>query len=295
MKTKPNDENSSVKQALLDLKSSGGDANAIDILLKGIEQNEALRREADKLFQSHQYPEHSLNWCRLQGNVEFTRFLSPNAVVILITMCQNMHTNNLIQVSCRDLIEITHISSSKAILAAIMELLQNGCITEMIEASGRRPAIYMVNPDIATVGKKIPSLKSLFWNKVYDFCHPDEKPKKTVDVKMTRMKDGREYPDSSILTTWLFLTNQRSYHKGAEYWKDDSENTRFSKINISAQREKSQVKEQAKTDGNEKTDSNGTARQKNTSNIISFSKGKKTKEAIPEPCLGEGDEPLPFY
>lgn len=294
MTKKLNKENSSIKQALLDLKTSGGDINAIDFLLQEIEQNELLREDADKLFQSHQYPEHSLNWCKLQGDIEFTRFLSPNAVVVLITMCQNMPTTNLIQVSCRDLIEITHISSPKAIQSAITELLDNGCITKMMKASGCRSAVYMVNPDIATVGKKIPSLKKLFWSKVKD-CSADEDSQKKANGKKTKKKKDGKDSDSCPLTKWLSLTDQRTYHKGAEYWKDDSGNIRFSKINISAQREKSQVKKQAKTDGNEKTDSKGTAQQKNTSNIILFPEEKRAKEAIPEPCLGEGDEPLPFY
>lgn len=295
MKIKPNKENSSVKQALLDLKSSGGDANAIDILLDEIERNETLREEADKLFQSHQYPEHSLNWCKLQGDVEFTRFLSPNAVVILITMCQNMHTNNLIQISCRNLLEITHISSPKAIQSAIMELLRKGCITEMVESSGRRPAIYMVNPDIATVGKKKPFLKSLFWDKVYEFCPTDEDPKNNTDAKKTIRINGSEYPESSILIEWLILTKQRSYHKGAEYWKDDSGSIRFGKVNILEQDKTSTVEDQAKADEKKKADSKNKVQQKKTSNIISFSKRKRTKEKTPDSWLEEGDEPLPFY
>lgn len=254
-----------------------------------------MREDADKLFQSHQYPEHSLNWCKLQGDIEFTRFLSPNAVVILITMCQNMHTNNLIQISCRNLIEITHISSPKAIQSAIMELLQNGCITEMIKSSGCRPAIYMVNPDIATVGKKMPPLKKLFWSKVKDYCRTHKDPKKNTDVKKNKKKKDSEYPENYILAQWLILTKQRSYHKGAEYRKDDSGNIRFGKVNISEHDKTSTVEEQAKADEKEKANSKNKVQRKKTSNIISFPKGKRTKEAIPDSWLADGDEPLPFY
>ena len=47
-------------QALLDLKSSGGDANAIDILLLQFENNNMVLENADELFESHLHPEHSL-------------------------------------------------------------------------------------------------------------------------------------------------------------------------------------------------------------------------------------------
>ena len=61
-------------QALLDLKSSGGDANAIDILLLQFENNNMVLENADELFESHLHPEHSLKWCKLHIALEFAPF-----------------------------------------------------------------------------------------------------------------------------------------------------------------------------------------------------------------------------
>lgn len=291
MKDKPNNENSTVKQVLLDLKASGGDAEAIDLLISQIEQDHTLRGNADKLFQSHQYPEHSLNWFKLQGDIEFPRFLSPNAMTILIAMCQNMQTDNLLQVSRRDLIDITHLTSLKAVQPALKELVQNGCITEVIEASGRRSAVYMVNPEIATVGKKKPHLTYLFWKKVRNSLLQHEDADDEEELENGKNIDWNDYPKSPIRDRWVSLTKDRTYSKGTEYWNEGSHGIRYNKIKKLDANEKAET---AEFSGNahkepcpESTESYNCGSQ-----IIQFTKttaSKKKLKAAPDTCLEEDE------
>ena len=299
MKQKPNDENSSVKQALLDLKAAGGNAEAISTLLGQISQDRGLLQDADELFKSHQYPEHSLDWFRLQGNIEFPRFLSPNAVTVLIAICQNMQTDNLLQVSYRDLIDITHITSLKAVQPAMRELVQNGCIVEVMKAVGRKPAVYMVNPEIATVGKKKPHLTYQFWKKVRESLLEYETPDPGDDAGTGKNKttDWNEYPKSSIRDKWITLTKERTYSKGTEKWKEDARFLSYNKIKMLDAKKKPTAKEPTECSGIG-TPSESTPQSGCGSRIIHFeqiSQSKRERKDEPDAYLEDDDiSRLPF-
>lgn len=231
---KPNKDNSSIRQALLDLKSAGGDADAIAILINQIDNNKQLLEDAEALFNSHQHPEHSLKWCKLQGDIEFSRFLSANAIIILVAMCQNMNHWNLIQISQRTIMEITALKSLKSVGPALQELIDTGCITIQIDGTTRRATVYMVNPEIAVVGSKIPNFKDTFW----------------------RVADNRPVPDDEDYVTphsrWNSLTAERTYSKGRDFLEVGSKKFSFSKIGeprlkkseLTLEKEKSDVSEE---------------------------------------------------
>lgn len=211
---KPNQNNSSIMQALLDLKSSGGDSSAIDILTLQIENNNKILDDADTLFQKHRYPEYKLTWCRLQSSVEFSRFLSVNALAILIAMCQNMNTWNNIQISYRDIIHITTLNSLKSIKPALKELIDKGCIAVHDKGTTKRPTVYMVNPEISTVGNKHPNLQDIFWKL----------------VESNAVSDGGEKSNPHEL--WDALTSKRTYAKGNDSLISHSDKKiTFGKIN----------------------------------------------------------------
>lgn len=222
----PNKEHSSVKQALLDLKASGGDAECIDFLINQIGTNPEIRGNADKLFKSHLYPDKTLNWFKLHNDIEFTRFLSPNALMILIAMCQNMRHGNLIQVNYKDLLTITHISSPKAIKPALQELENCGCITVRIKGTTRRSTVYMVNPEIATVGTNSSGLAYIYWKYVSE---------NNAGSHSYQMQNNstiwNDYPASPILDKWIQLVQDRTYSKGNDTLEEDSNKVYFNKIN----------------------------------------------------------------
>lgn len=210
---KPNKTNSSIMQALLDLKSSGGDACAIAILTQQLENDNRVLEDAEKLFKKHQHPEHTLKWCKLYGNVEFSRFLSVNALSILVAMCQNMNHWNLLQINYRTIIEITPLNSLKSVKPALQELMEKGCIAVQIEGTTKSPAVYKVNPEIAIVGDPIPHHKDMFWSLVQENSGSDDKE------------------SSAPYKRWDALTSKRTYAKGNDYREIGSKKYRFNKIN----------------------------------------------------------------
>lgn len=214
--TKENPENSSVIQALLDIRDSGA-YPALDInhIISSLRADQDAFKQAEKLFHSHLYPDHKLTFCKLECEVEVARFLSTNALVILIAMCQNMRHKNLIQLRHRDILTITSIKSLRSVGPALKELSDCGCIATKIQGTTRRATVYMVNPLIATVGSPAPYLVKQFW-------------------KLT----GTKYIDktvkySIIHRTWNHLTAERTYSKGYSSLETESDDkpVYFSRIN----------------------------------------------------------------
>lgn len=209
---KKNTKKTSIMQALEDLKSSGGNVEAVNVLIRQLEENEDLRVTVEKRFKGHLYPNKSLTWVKLQGDVEFSRFLSSNALNILIAMCQNMRHGNLLQISQRKIMKITSINSPKAVVKALEELISIGAIAIRIEGTTHRPTVYMINPAIATVGTEIDKLDFIFWQ--------------FADKSDT---EGEEYRNPR--DKWKALTETRTYSKGYDGQEEGARTVFFNKIN----------------------------------------------------------------
>lgn len=167
--TNPNNpECSSVKQALLDLQSSGFDYTSIQTLLSEIDQDSDRREQADELFRSHKHPSHRITFSKIYNNIEFCRFLSPQAATILFIMCITMNHNNLIQLSQDDIVKITGIGNKGTVGKALNDLIESGAIAIKLKGNSRRSNVYMVNPAIANVGTEIPGLERLYWKPIDD-------------------------------------------------------------------------------------------------------------------------------
>lgn len=202
----------SIMQALEDLKSSGGDIEAVNKLIYQLEENKELQEVVEKIFRNRLYPEKSLTWLKLRGDVEFSRFLSPNAVTILIAMCQNMRQGNLLQISQRKIMAITSISSPKAVVKALDELISVGAIAVRLKGTSHRSPVYMVNPEIATVGTENKKLEFVFWK---------------YSDKSDKVLEGYENPRDK----WKTLTKFRTYSKGYDKQEDGTGTVYFNKIN----------------------------------------------------------------
>jgi len=297
---KPNKENSGIKQALLDLKKAGGFTDCIDSLLKQIELDNDMLKSADELFRSHRYPDSSLDWFKLHSDIEFTRFLSPNALMILIVMCQNMRHGNLLQASYRDLSAITHITSLKAIRPALCELENCGCVTVRIRGTTRRSTVYMINPEIATVGTDTKGLTYIFWKIVRENCIATGKDKEDDRDYGEPKKNGEinwdKYPESSIRDNWESLTKERTYSKGLDKLEVGSQKIYFSKINEPKIKKETKAKRLPENMDNKKSSSVNTGQQESSTGIISLENVRKSREKTePEACLEDDDiSKLPF-
>ena len=248
--SKPNPENSSVIQALLDIKASGAPAPMVNDLLDILRNDAAILQDADNLFKGHQYPKHVLDWCKVKNDVEFSRFLSPKATALLTAMYQNMWVGNLIQLSHRDIIKIAKIGSLSSVRTALDELIGNGCIAVKLKGTTRRPDIYMVNPLISTVGSAIPYLEKEFWQLTGTRYYFDKKSG----------KERAKYSEAH--KKWRELTANRTYSKGRNSLEVKDNWLTFNKINeapVKVDKRKSKT-------GNKKTTDKSPKEKKNLEN-----------------------------
>lgn len=194
-------ECSSIKQTLLDMKSAGFDSTALDRLIDDFEHEPEKAKEAEKLYSSHEYPQHSIVFVKITNRVGFFRFLSAKALTILNAMCCTMNTRNLIQITQDDLLNITNIGNKKTIGEALRELQEKGVIAIKIKGSTRRGTVYMVNPQIATCGADRPGLEKIFWkltgtiydaNKVKNHSKPHETWKKIIKDRTYSIGYGKQ-------------------------------------------------------------------------------------------------------
>lgn len=202
---KPNPDNSSIMQALLDIKAAGGSFTTINDLLMFLENDPNLLKEAELRFHRHQYPQRSITFTKVSNKVEFSRFLSYNALTILTALYQNMWHGNMIQIRRKDIVKITSISSFRPIKDAFEELINKGCIAVAVPGTTRRPTVYMVNPEIATVGRDDSSLRRTFWAYTgTDYSNP-------------------KHPvNSDPHKEWKRLTSERTYSKNRTSMETDA-------------------------------------------------------------------------
>lgn len=178
----PNRYNSTVVQSLLELAKL--DTVPHDFIDKAVqlaiflnENDRQLVKTIDGIVKKKEYNNDNITWYRHYFS-EIPRLLSANANIILTLMCNVMAQGNLVQLSWQNIIDGTSIKSKKSIQTAIKELLNNGCIAIKFQGDKRNATVYMVNPDIAIVGKTA-NLHNQFWelinqdefNKWYSIKH----------------------------------------------------------------------------------------------------------------------------
>lgn len=212
----PNNKDcSACRQALLDLKIAGFPNDILDQLIDYADENPEALINADKTFQEHQYPQHSIKFIKMSNEIEFCKYISAPAASILMVMCQSMRTGNKIQLSQADLINITGIGNKKTVSKALGELMENGYIVLVIDGNTRRSPVYMINPEIATVGKSNSHLQYQFWKlSGTEFSYDDEK----IIKSMAQQR-------------WEINTAKRTYSLGYDRQDTDDGLMIFNKIN----------------------------------------------------------------
>lgn len=211
-----NENHSSVVQALLDMKSVGCSIPEIECLLKELQSDPAKQKKADKLFKSHLYPQKSINWIKYYNDIELERYISGYALQIFMAMAKNMRTLNLIQVSHNDLVIMTGLDK-RTISKFLKELIAKGCIAIKIPGNRTRASVYMINPQLATVGTG--DKKQL----TYDFW------KLTGTIEATNQKEEDKL--SSIHEQFLAHTIYRNYSIGYDKQVTSQGTFIFNKIN----------------------------------------------------------------
>lgn len=133
-----------------------------DELLAYMKENISERDEASKLMVSHEYNQRNIHFDQRYKQLQYRECVSAAGMITLEAMIQFMNTQNMVSLSQKDIIESTALANKNTVSKAISNLLENGCIAVVIKSSRRRAAVYMVNPLIATCGKKKPLVRR-FW------------------------------------------------------------------------------------------------------------------------------------
>lgn len=159
----PNEQNSSIKQALLDLEKVATVSNnpeatkllkAVRTTLKALEKTNKELLEADKIFHQHRYNDKKLHFTKL-GNLKKNQVvfhLTDKESKVLLLMLGAMSQQNMIAIKQTELGKALH-SSKRDISSALKGLERKGCITKVFsDRKSGLGTIYMVNPEIASVG-----------------------------------------------------------------------------------------------------------------------------------------------
>lgn len=220
-RSNPNNPNgSSVLQMLLDCQTQGGwPADALKQMLEAAEADPKLCQNTDKLFESHRYPEKSIKWVKHRRDNELPRILTSDEKLVLDTLEQYMNQSNLLQIGSRMLSKITGLND-RTVRSALESLIDKGCIAIKIKGVSNRPSIYMVNPEIGTVGNSSKWVsESNFWiltGSVYELGKNNRLVLKDVSEPHRR---------------WIELTSSRFFEVGTESIGSADEGT-FQKYGI---------------------------------------------------------------
>ena len=133
---------------------------------------------------------------------------------LLTGMAQLMRTGNRVELSTKDGMLITGMSTN-VVTAAIKELRNKGCIQVLFARNKTRATVYMVNPEIFTVGKADNSkLCIAYWILTGD-----------------RWEDGK-YVRSSLHNKWCLLKQKQLYTRGHDVQVDKAgKEVFFNKVN----------------------------------------------------------------
>lgn len=160
-KDKPNEINSAFKQMLLDAdkffsSTPDTDVTALHKQVKSLLKNLKVKhyKEIDKIFDRHQYNDNSLIYCKKKNykKQQLLLCLSQKEVLILNYFESFMSQANALTIGQGELAKELK-CSKRDIGKALKFLEENGCITK-INYDRRYGTTYMLNPDIACVGRK---------------------------------------------------------------------------------------------------------------------------------------------
>ena len=195
---------SSMVQHVLEYKDLGGSMSiTLADFLKLAQEDQAMQKlvkEVDKAVARKAYPDSTITFHKVERGTETHRFLSGRDNKVVDAFASAIDQANLVKISTRDIEKAAGVDRAAA-RESIKSLLSKGCIA--VEKSGTRniAAVYMLNPEIATVGNSKASSKK-FW-----------------ELTGTVYKDGgkgREVESfSEPHMEWIRLTAVRSYTVGS--------------------------------------------------------------------------------
>lgn len=161
------EKKTSIEQAIDDLLSSGIPENITLGKLKDyLNKNKKDLIKAEDKFKNHLYPQYKLNWNKTYiTNLEIYKSLGTKSIGIFNILNKLINKNNLVQISKSELKNILKYDD-KTIIKSINELIEKGFIAIKLKGEPKtsRATIYMINPELVTIGTgNQTQLKKEFW------------------------------------------------------------------------------------------------------------------------------------
>lgn len=202
-------------------------------LKKYFEKNKKKLKEVDKKFYSHIYPNKSLKWSKHYIKIELHKNIKANSFMIFNAISNLINKNNLVQISQKEIIEITNVKDLKTISKSINELIEKGFITIKLKGNKQRNTIYMINPELITIGTgRQEKLKKEFW-----------------EITGSKYKMNDLKTPSKIHNNWLNMIENQNYIIGYDKIQVNDEIINFNKLSIKEKQKK--MSAQKSTDTNQ--------------------------------------------
>ena len=157
-----NPNNSTLIQSLLEIMchddASDDIINAAQDLYNLLKADDTLTKKIDTIVRLKDYADDKISFAKIsQFNIAGRKYklLTANELMMLDCMIACMSQHNKITLHINDFTDLLPLSRRK-IIDCIKSLISKGFIVVLQPAINRKsiPAVYMVNPDIATCGKK---------------------------------------------------------------------------------------------------------------------------------------------
>lgn len=157
-----NPNNSTLIQSLLEIMchddASDDIIKAAQDLYNLLKADDTLTKKIDTIVRLKDYADDKISFAKIsQFNIAGRKYklLTANELMVLDCMIACMSQHNKITLHINDFTDLLPLSRRK-IIDCIKSLISKGFIVVLQPAINRKsiPAVYMVNPDIATCGKK---------------------------------------------------------------------------------------------------------------------------------------------
>lgn len=157
-----NPNNSTLIQSLLEIMchddASDDIIKAAQDLYNLLKADDTLTKKIDTIVRLKDYADDKISFAKVgQFNTTGRKYklLTANDVMVLDCMISCMSQHNKITLHINDFTDLLPLSRRK-IIDCIKSLISKGFIVVLQPAINRKsiPAVYMINPDIATCGKK---------------------------------------------------------------------------------------------------------------------------------------------
>lgn len=199
-----------VKQMALDMLVDFPPDLQLKDLPEYIDSHLSEAMKVEERFNNHQYPEDTLVFSKKNETIPLAYLLTVYELSIIELMMELSGVNNLVELSIQDIMDYSGVHNRSTITKSLKRLVDDGFIAVMFNRNKTHGTVYMLNPNINTIGKVNKSLLiNTFW-------------------KLTGTTKGIK---SEPQKRWMELMDKEIYSKGYDRQEYNGKKYRFNKAN----------------------------------------------------------------